>query len=819
MRSQTKALLAHAHVEKDVENAYRGEIAHERKDVVMTSPHGGDGYAQWGTVRALLEFKLDKQLKSRADQIGVLSQMVKYLKKFEAAGDAKGMPNVLFVGDKNECFVLETAAVQKFLSLPIDWTVAPSTLSPDLTSAMVAGLDVSPFVYDVPDCDFREVLSKVEALAKGEVHRIRASPSNIGAMFINFADNILVKGSGLTAVEQVDVFLRCLFKPSEAFTHPTNHNLLLVDNRKVPIHGHVWQSFIEHFVRGYKPSEVEAFYANKDRLVEDDARRRQGAFFTPTLWVDEAHKMLDAELGADWRDKCIVWDPAAGTGNLTRDYRFTDLIISTAEKPDCDVIKEQGYNPGASVFAYDFLNDDSSPFFEGKNVIPDAVDERLRAAVKAGKRLVFFMNPPYGTANNAGTVEGDSKAGIALTSVNADMKRVKIGGASQQLYAQFMYRCTRLAETYGFAKTTVATFSVPTFMCSGSYKGFRDFWYKRFAYKAGMLFQASHFADVSGRWGISFTVWSEGRQDSKVTVPVALKDVHDFTVVQTADKAFYNSDGVEASEWVGEPTKDLQGISRPQFSSGLKVAATKYSDRITSGSLALFDNASNSVTYNGVRVGLYSGAFSNGGGVGVTPGESFRRATALYAARKLVTEDWMNQKDEYIRPTDDTPAYKQWNDDAIVYALLHPSNNCTAMRGVQYKGKQYRIKNHFWHLTRQQSKVLYDQPNCTALYADLRAEQEDAYLATILPTLDLSAEARECLALYDKLLTETLPHREAFATAKPELHLMAHDAGLYQTKHLFRAHSPDGYKLLQAAFKALADKLRPGVYTHGFLRA
>jgi len=146
---------------------------------------------------------------------------------------------------------------------------------------------------------------------------------------------------------------------------------------------------------------VTANPATQDRLIEDDARRRQGAFFTPALWVAEAHRELERVLGPNWRDECLVWDPAAGTGNLTRDYSFGCLISSTCERPDVTAMRDHGWG-GEHVFQYDFLNPDSeSPFFEpgdGANVIPPEVDKALRAAAKAGKRLVFFMNPPYGTA-------------------------------------------------------------------------------------------------------------------------------------------------------------------------------------------------------------------------------------------------------------------------------------------------------------------------------------------------------------------------------------------------------------------------------------
>lgn len=816
MRHHTRALLDAARNEKDVENAYRGEIGHHRPEVGITSPFGSDGYAQWRDVRALLEFKYDLALKQHRDQCGVLGQMILYLKKFEQSGQV--MPNVLFVGDKNECFALEVGAVKHFLALPIDWSAAPSAGSPDLTKALLDGLAISPFVFDVGG-DFRDVLDKIEILAKGEVHRVKATQENIGAMFTFWENNVFLPTSGLTSTEQVDVFLRCLFKPDDVVAHGANKNILVVEGRKIPINGHQWQSFINHFVRGYKPSEIEGFYASKDRLVEDDSRRRQGAFFTPTLWVAEAHKMLDAELGANWRETCIVWDPACGTGNLTRDYNFGSLILSTLEQSDVDVIREQGYNPGANLFRYDFLNDDSSPFFTETNTLPDSVDKMLREAAKAGKRLVFLMNPPYGTANNAGTEEGDHKAGIALTAVNTQMKEGKIGASSQQLYAQFMYRSAKLAEVYGFKKVTVALYSKPTFVCSGSYKPFRTFWYGKFSYRSGMLFQASHFADVSGRWGVSFTLWSNGVTDSRVDMFLELKDVHNFEVVGTGCKSFYNSDGREASAWVREPIKGLKGVDAPQMSSGLQVKeGPGCRGTLVPAALGYMTSVANNLMKSGTDVFLTTSCSSMANGFSFGPGESFLRATALYAARKLVTGDWVNDKDEYLAPNTEHPAYEHWNDDAVIYALLHTSNNCTAMRNVQYKGKPWRIKNNFWWKTRAESRVLYDRAACAGLTADLRAEAADSYLASILPTLNLSPEARVCLAQLDALLISTLPMRESFATARPELHLMAHDAGVYQLKHLFKEYEPEAWKALQASLKALADKLRPGVYDFGFLR-
>lgn len=841
-----KAKLDRALVEKDVENAYREEILRLREHATITSPHGCDGFAQWDHVRLLLEAKLDQDLKAKLHRSSTIGQCLLYIKKFEKAGGV--VPNVILVGDRNECFALSTESVREFLAMPLDWTVAPSKGNPELTRALVGDLNLLPFVFDVDgNFSFRDVIAKVEALAHGLTTTVVVDRWNISGIFQRWFQTVL-NDSKLTPVEAVDVFLRCLFHPQEAYPHPAKDGVLVAPGypEGVLIRTGLYKSFFGHFQQGYAPDEVEAFYAVKDRLVEDDARRRQGAFFTPDLWVKEAHLTLDKALGPNWRRDCIVWDPAAGTANLTRDFAFDDLVISTAEKPDVAVIKDQGYNPGASVFQYDFLNPGvESPFFEDedRNVIPASVDRRLREAAKAGKRLVWFMNPPYGTAGIKGA---DSRAGIADTRVNGGMRAAKLGAASSQLYAQFMFQAHQVAAEYGFKEHTVALFSKSTFVSAGSYRKLRDWWFGRYEAPEGgaFLFQASHFADVSGAWGISFTVWnSPGQTDSTAKIACTLKDLDTFNanVRDVGVKAIYNSDGREASKWVQPLSHGDGGEHAPNMKSGLNVC--EKGKTFLSGGLFNFNNHSNNLTQSGGVVFLTSSC-STDVKLPVLP-DNFRRSIALYSARKLVTGNWINDKDEYLAPaTEGTSAYEQWVDDAHVYALLHNSNNCTSMRDVAYKDKKWQISNHFFWLRRETALDNLHTSRTPKLYRDCKNHPAgylvpkervdnvlfqdtpdepwevagDPYMAEALSRVTLSPDAQEVLSRLTELWRKSLDLREdGYAAGHPELHLTAWDAGVYQLKHLWRELYPEDWKELQVAFKRLAARLAPGVYEHGFL--
>ena len=826
--------LTNARVEKDVENGYRSEISAARPSAVWASPHGCDGHATWegveapATVRLLLEAKLDQNLKDRTAACNVLGQIVLYLKRFEQSGAP--LPNVILVGDRNECFVLATSAVRGFLDMKIDWTVAPSKGSPELTRALVSGVNVLPFVHEVGDgFDFRALVRHVEVLAAGERASVRATPANLGAIFAYWRDRVFRTGKGgqaLSPAAQADVFLRALFDPEGVYLHPIKPGILVVPGYAdgVLVDADHWRSFFAHFEQGYRPSEVAVFMAMKDRLLDDDARRRQGAFFTPALWVAEAHKEVERVLGPDWRRDCVVWDPAAGTGNLTRDYYdFGCLISSTAEKSDVEGMRQHGWG-GHHVFQYDFLNPGGpSPFFEDaeQNVIPARADRALREAAREGKRLVFFMNPPYGTAGVQGA-KGTSKTGIADTMVGASMRKKKLGSGSAQLYAQFMYQCRQVAEQYGFEDYLVAVFSPTAFVSSGGYRGFRDWWYEGHGYEGGFMFRASHFADVSGAWGIALTMWrGRGETGAQEPIDVRLTDVEGFGVRRDGTKRLYTAGGRAASAWVREGSK-ADPAQAPGMSSGLVLSPSRLcAPRL--GALAYMNSMGNNVRESGGGV-YYLSCASSRGDFPVLP-SNWRRAVALFGARKLVAGNWINQKDEYLAPDEAAPGYEQWVNDCHVYALLHPSNNCTAMRDVQYKDKSWRIKNHWFWIKRADALRALDDKRTPTLYRDCQIEQAgDAYFAEQIDTITLSPDAQRVVDLARALWHKSLPLRENYYAGRhvsdkePDLHLNAWDAGVYQLKHLWRDLFPAEWEELRAAHKALAERLRPGVYDYGFLR-
>jgi hypothetical protein len=481
--------------EKDVENFYRPYLTKKFGDIVFNSPVKCDGYGESKKhgVRLLCEFKDDLDLTLKKNQVKILSQAVYYIKKFEIAG--KILPSVIFAGDRDECFAVHTNEVFKYLSMDLDWNIAPSDANTNLVlvKLMMEDDNINPFIFNVKDVDL--CIEKIKQLTDGVKRLIPITPHNITEVFKHFEEKVLGKHK-LTTNQLANLFVQILVNPSDNFYHPKKKNILYTKS-----HGDIslkstqaFISFFSHFASEYSPKQKEHLTAVVDRLVQDVTRRKQGEFFTPTIWVDKAHEYIASVFGEDWKEKYVIWDPAWGTGNLTRDYKFKELYVSTLVYADIETANQMGYNPEAVKFQYDFLND---PY--------EYLPQGLKKAIESGRQIIVLMNPPYATSNDLDNTKSEetlSKEGVSLTLIGSKMKAKQLGGCSDQLYAQFMFR---LFEE--FPNINICLFSPPLFFTGHSYKKFRSIYNIEDRFLKGFLMDSKNFADVSS-WGLSFSILS-----------------------------------------------------------------------------------------------------------------------------------------------------------------------------------------------------------------------------------------------------------------------------------------------------------------------
>ena len=854
--------------EKDVENTYRSLFrialpeaqikSYCKTDGILISPYPEDYEYSEETVKdlarklvALLEFKHGYDFENSYDDvISGLIQSLYYLKNCKEIENDHHTPRVIFVGDQNAGFCIGTDVLEKYLTdNSINWSFAPSSAAvknPELFKKLRDDEEIIPYHFKINrSFKFSDIILKMFNFDEGNLNKMSISIDNIDSVFKEFKENVL-KEKGLTTHQEVSLFMNILLDTD------SENNFLREDKslyytsvngiEKVKVNVKRFKSFFNHYQDQFTLKEKDNLVKICDRLIEDENRRREGAFFTPTAWVNEAHRMIESELGEDWRDEYVVWDCCSGTGNLTRDYKFKELYCSTLLQEELDIMEGNNINPEAVPFKYDFLDLDEetlarvrgkarsegslSKFMKISGVKDSDIllPKGLLQALEENRKIVFLMNPPYGTAGNMRNVmkkvTPTHKSGIADSSINEIMKLNKMGAPSQQLYAQFLYRIMLCKEKYKLDNIIIATYAPGLFLSGTSYKNFRNVFLNNFEYKSGMLFKASHFSNVTNDWGVSFTIWGNGVSENKSDFILNLKDLEENNAVKKIrEKVIYNLDsGNKASDWVKEVTSKLK---THKWCIQMKSALNPKLEGDLRGcdineSLGYFENDSNNVYENARRVAILSSPSSHGCGLPILL-SNYKRCTSLFTARKSIKGDWINTKDEYSAPDTSHPEYEQWNDDAIVYSLFNTSSQQSSLRDIQWKDKSWDIKNEFFWLSRQKMLEFGEKYHFDALQRDIEHDKE-RFIHEELQSIELSPDAQELLDKATELVEKTFEYRKELNRSHPEYNLQCWDAGWYQIKIILKEHLPDDLKEFSKLYKAFENRMREGVYKFGFLR-
>jgi hypothetical protein len=532
-------------------------------------------------------------------------------------------------------------------------------------------------------------------------------------------------------------------------------------------------------------------------------KKIEGEFYTPELFANFAHKILEKHFGKNWYNEYYVWDPAWGIGNLTKSKKFKHLYASTLHQSDIDA---SDANKEAEKFQFDFLNDPIKSLF-GLHI-----PQGLYDALTNNKPIIFLMNPPYAAPNDFKDGFKDVSINTYTQSFMGDMKYAK-----QNLFSQFLYRIMMLKNSYNLTNCNICVFSSSVFMSGSGYEKFRKSFLESFHFIDGYLFDASYFDECSKRWGISLSVWKSGEGENKHDFKHHLIDVKNGKVEITGSKIIYNIDGENSfRNFCKEALRGKKTYPTITLKNPVTVG-TKDGSMMTTDAIGFYVNASNNVYKSLQQCYFLSTAPDNVlSGFSVTK-ENFLPVCANFASRKVITNNWINNKDEFLAPVITEENHELWAEfisDSIVYSMFNAASCQSAMQPVSWKGYDYKIKNAFFFMGRKEMMELAG----TYEYYDMiktTFDDEDRYAYELLEGKvgeKLSNEGKAVLDYARNLLSDSMKDRSSFNTEHPELNIMCWDAGYYQLRPLWKQYYPERLKEFRALYKRLANKLRKQVY-------
>jgi hypothetical protein len=632
------------------------------------------------------------------------------------------------------------------------------------------------------------------------------------------------------------------FKPSRYFVNDIQHGRSQLMREEGKVYFQVGQDEIrikkilaedyDRFWSLYEkvrdPEVTRGILAKIDRLTDDEARRREGEFFTPLLFAAKALEGLEKTLGPHWwrGGEYRLWDMAAGTGNL--EYHLPSeawpyLYLSTLHPQD--VTHMERIFPGVDVFQYDYLNDDIGNLFSGDddqaashgfsaqggfafaNAATWKMPERLRRDLdNPALKWIVLINPPFATAQKGGA-KGANKADVSRTHVRDKMHEHDLGEVSRELFAQFLYRIRR--EFRG-KQAWLGLFSKLKYINATNDQEFRNRIF-RFGFERGFLFSSVNFSgtSVANQVPVGHLLWDLAREEGLDTQDIVL-DVYDTRVQKIGRKRLGSAHRDRfLSKWIKRP----DGVATfPPFSSAItvKTAGPDLRDRISAGFIGSLMCKGNELV-NQNATALFSGPGASAGALSITP-ENFEQAMVVHAVRRLPKAGWHNDRDQFMQPS--APLPEEFITDCTVWNLFHNSNHTAALKDVAYAGKTWQVPNHFfpWRLAELRGWSIGDGDIALQL-----PTAQDRFMAGWLEGRELSAEARALLDAGQAVWRVYLEALGQLRTAK--FRIDTWDAGWWQVRSALKDRGLGEAEMaaVKAAHDALRDKLRPQLAAYGFI--
>lgn len=724
------------------------------------------------------------------------------------------VPPFLAVIDTEKAAIMKSADVLPFLAKKtIQWGKSASQYTPEALDEISAHIGTY-FVSFKMSTHEDEFISTVKAAIKsGDIIRTQITPDNLKQVFDKWVAMIGREIAGVTEEDYALLFFADIMHDGTVSTH-ANLPAELMHKNGAPVftlNGKMYElgnkegyrQFWAIYHRPPKSEYRDYLLERRDSLIPYDERSFKGAYYTPLHVVDKAYDKLTETLGKNWQKDYIVWDMCCGVGNLeVKHSNPRNIFMSTLDQADIDVMKATKTCVAAQRFQYDYLNDDISDDGQIDYSLSNKVPQGLRDAIAAGKKILVLINPPYAEATNFDNIatgaDAENKTGVAKTRMATQMDRY--GKASNELFTQFLARVA-----LEIPRATVAMFSTMKYVNAPNFEKFRTAWSAK--YLGGFVVHNQAFDGLTGKFPIGFLVWQTDQKVSpKISIDSIQVEVLDKIANAIGEKTFYNlPKDTFLNVWIDRPRAN----QTPTIPLKNAVSPSSSVPRVKTwadGALAYMYCGVNDLQHAEQQTVIYSSVYGGGNGFYLTA-ENLWQAAVVFAMRRAIRPTWLNDRDQFLQPTE--PLTDEFKNDCLLWMLFNRCNRTAGAKDLEWGGKNWSLVNHFIPFTEDE----VDAPD----------RFESDFMVQYLANKTLSPEATAVLDAGRTLWRAYFAHTDV-RSVRDQYKLNRPDVGWYQIRNALAERNKSGdtapvnFTPFEAAYEALTTKLRPQVFSLGFLR-
>jgi hypothetical protein len=742
--------------------------------------------------------------------IVMFGQLLVYVRAAKKRGEA--IPAFLAVIDREKAAIMPTERALPLLEdKTIVWPKSGSAAGRQLATQIAPYVQTHIVEYEIAHDEAAFIKAVKDAIRERRIIRTPITPDNLRQVFDRWVEMV---GSELGTVNPSDYavlfFADIMYDGhNEAMTNLPARLLFSGENPVFLLNGQQYELASQRGYRNFwaiyhRPPEVKHRHyllERRDSLLPLDEQKFKGAYYTPLHIVDKAYDQLRATLGEKWQNRYLVWDMCAGVGNLEAKHsNLRNVFMSTLDQADVTIMKSNPAFAGAEIFQYDYLNDDVTDFGEIDYTLSNKLPIALRQAIadaregkKGAKPILLLINPPY-AESGSGIGKGDeNKIGVEKSRINNIMRAMNLGYAGKELFVQFMIRIQlELSESF------LAMFSTLKYVNAPNFELFRSVWKAK--YLDGFLVHSRAFDGLNGDFPIGFLIWEQSKREPIRDVTALALDRNGLLVGEKMFVARPTSSLLNA--WI--PAPQARGELALPLSNALTISRNPRRKLSCEGSLGyLFagnNDLQNASTGTCLTSSIYTGR--NGGGLYVLPA-NLDRSAIVFAVRRLIKPTWLNDRDQFLQPS--KPLSDEFKSDCLVWMLFNGSNLTAGADGLHWNDRDWSVVNHFIPFT--ESEV------------GAKGRFESDFMVRYMADMTFSPEAQAVLdagrTLFRRFHATQFPRkiRDEFKLGRP-------DAGWYQIRRALEAYEDTeltDFEPMKAAYAALSEKLRPMVFSLGFL--
>ena len=749
-----------------------------------------------------------------APPIIMFAQLLVYVRAARKRGEP--IPAFLAVIDRTKAAIVPTElALPIFDDKTIVWPKSGSAAGRELAVQIAPYVETHYVVYNIASHEAEFIAAVTSAIKDGRIIRTPITPDNLRQVFDKWVDMV---GSELGSVNPAD--LAVLFfadimhdGQNEAMTKLPARLLFNGNTPVFLLNGQTYELASE---RGYRnfwaiyhrpPEQKHRHYLleRRDSLLPLDEQKFKGAYYTPLHIVDKAYEQLVATLGANWQERYIIWDMCCGVGNLeVKHSNYRNVFMSTLDQADIDIMRASKTCVGATIFQYDYLNDDVDDFGQIDYALSGKLPLELRQAiadakadVPGAKKILVLINPPYAEATSGGLAVvramSSNKLGVANT-LFAKAGMAAYGKASNELFMQFVARIHQEIPT-----VVLAMFSTIKYVSAPTLDDFRKIWKAK--YLGGFAVHSRCFDGLAGDFPIGFLIWDTSKE---VTIESVTADARDKDGNIIGEKTFLNYDGLPLlTDWVARPLSNRE-LSVPLKNAIVPATATKdlRGDRWSDGAIGWLNCAGNDLQNAASKTMLFSSGYGSARGYFVTP-TNLWKAAIVFVVRRLIKPTWLNDRDQFLQPS--LPLSEAFRSDCLIWMLFNGSNLSAGADGLKWNAREWSLINHFIPFTE----------SAVGAGGRFASDFMVRHMAGMAFTPEAQAVLDEGRTLWQRFHATQFPRK-----IRDDLKLGRPDAGWYQIRKALEAYGDTELTDLEpfkAAYAALGAKLRPPVFELGFL--